>query len=345
MGNTLAPPHMLDGLEEYIKQTQQAFESSIAQARTSEERKAERLQRNIVFWEIDSAQKYFLVQSTQAMIARLKPDQGEGHITALPGTGIWMALDAPRRTNIYFSSIPLAASSYVEYHRNATLDSQMADLATCPWLWTLDVSQMGKTPISYVYHAGRGQWTFNASHRCPTGRCEFTGKSTDGWAGWYMCERCRPDYDYWTSWFPVALMAVQGEFAETEERQEYPSITTHEKRSYIRPDGKPEVRTIAHTWHIVTFDVSVKHRPAPVPETQEHEIVHPTWLEQAIENETMLYVAKHIEQTQRTFRHERYVNMRGKTIDVRAHDKRIPMSILRLKQTLYRAIASKEEKP
>lgn len=344
MGNTLTSPDMLAGLEEYIAQTLAVMNAGIAQARTAEERKTERLHSNILLWEIDSAQKYILVPSAQAIIARLKPDKGEGHIATLPGTGVWMAIDKPERTNVYFSSIPLAASSYAECHKNVTLDAPMANLATSPWLWTLDVSWRDRPPVSYVYHANRGQWTFNASHKCPTGRCEFTGQAADKWTGWYMCEVCRQDYDYWTNWFPVALMAVQGDFAETEERQAPATITTHEKRPYTRPDGKREVKTMTHIWHIVTFDVSVKSHPAPTPEIQAHEIVHPTWLERAIEDETVLYVAKHIEQTQRTFHHERYINMRGKTIDVRAHDKRIPMSVLHLKQTLYHTIASKEEK-
>ena len=139
-------------------------------------------------------------------------------------------------------------------------------------------------------------------------------------------------------------MAIAGDFAETEERQEPKTITVREIRKTRRSGGAAgyDEKTLAHSWHVITFDISVKPQ-IPRPENSEHEPLHPTWLETAIANETVIFVSKHIGQTQRTFHHERYTNMRGKTIDVRPYDKRVPMSIGHLKQTIYRAVAHKTE--
>jgi hypothetical protein len=136
-------------------------------------------------------------------------------------------------------------------------------------------------------------------------------------------------------------MAVNGDFAETEERQDFPQFTEQETRKVRRPSsGKYDEVPVTHTYHVVSFDISMKKRTSS-HSSQSHESDEPTWLEQAMVDETVLYVSKHIAQTQRTFKHERYVNMRGKTIDVRSYDKRIPMSITRLKQTIHKVVASK----
>ena len=151
---------------------------------------------------------------------------------------------------------------------------------------------------------------------------------------------CKPAFGYWTSWFPTALMAVNLDFADTEERQAPKRRTEQETRKKRTGRGYKET-TVTHAYQVITFDISVKEEHVIPPSPPEHrEPSHPTWLEQAIHDEAVLYVDKHIEKFQRTFRHERYVNMRGKTITVCAHDKRIPMSVMRLKQTIYRAITT-----
>jgi hypothetical protein len=331
-------------LEGYIESTVRSFDEDIARAETTEERKDWQISKKISLWEVDCAQKYKLTSSALAMIARLKPEHSSP-IKQLPGTGIWLVLDNAEMSNLYFSSIPQAALSYVEIHPNAVLGPKWQPVVNHPWQWTLDITQLGKHPLSYAYHAERGLWTLNIGQLCPAKQCEMTGKDSDGWPGWYICPECRPAFDHWTAWLPIALMAINGDFAETEEHQERQTLTTHEKRKIRRPGGAGGYteKTLTHHWQIVTFDLSVKPQPQPAESGAHDEPLHPTWLEKAIADETVVYVAKHIQETQRTFRHERYKNMRGKTIEVRAYDKRVPMSVAHLKQTIYRTIASKAE--
>jgi hypothetical protein len=277
-----------------------------------------------------------------AMIARLKPEKGPNALKALPGTGIWMMLDDNKFTNIYFSSVAHAATSYLESHPYATskrkLPRTLEIIVSLPWLWSLEVWALDSNPLSYVYDAERGRWTLNVSHRCPVNRCEKLAVDGRKWPSWYICDVCRPAFEHWTSWFPVALMAVNRDFAETEERQEPKRFTEREIRQKREGKGYKEV-PITHTWNIITFDISVKPQTVSKEHVERGEPAHPTWLEQAIADETVLYVDKHIEQFPRTFKHERYINMRGKTIDICAHDKRIPVSVKHLKQTIYQAIA------
>jgi hypothetical protein len=341
MGKGQQQVPLVSVLTQYIAQTQQSFERTIANARKAEERKDEQLTCNVMLWEVDAAQKYKLAPSALAMIGRLKPE-GPNPLKALPGTGIWMTLDDERSTTIYFSSIAHATSSYLESHPYVKkLSKVLETIVALPWLWSLEIWMLDSQPLSYVYDAERGKWSFNANHHCPAHLCEKLTVDERHWPSWYICDVCRPRFEYWTSWFPVALMAVNLDFAEVEERQEPKRVTERELRRKRTDRGYKEI-SITHTYHVITFDISVKTHATPIESLEHGEPSHPTWLEQAIQDETVLYVDKHIEQFPRTFKHERYVNMRGKTIDVCAHDKRIPMSVKRLKQTIYQAIAQRQ---
>ncbi len=330
-------------LAQYITQTRLATERVIMNAQSPEECKDEELTLKVLMWEIDVAHKYKLTPSALAMIKRLMPERSQGIIETLPGTGIWAMLDDSESTVVYFSSIPHAVTSYLECHPGTKITEKLAKLPAISQQWTLDVFRRGDNPRGYVYDASRQQWTLAQAEACVSGACEGIAiDQTDHFPNWYICNECAPVFQYWTSWFPVALMAINGDFAETEEKQE-PDVITEQEIRKVRWPGSGRYRDVpvTHAYEIVTFDMSVKtrtHQPH-----RDHEPSSPTWLEQAIAAETVLYVSKRVGQSQRTFRHERYVNMRGKTIDVRAYDKRIPMSVKRLKQTIHNAIASKQE--
>jgi hypothetical protein len=109
-------------------------------------------------------------------------------------------------------------------------------------------------------------------------------------------------------------MAVNGDFAETAEHKDPVIITTHEGRATRQAGGgaRTDEKKRTHRWHVVTFDLSVKPAPPQAEYREQDESHAPTWLERAIADETVLYVARHMQETQRTFRHERYTNMRGK---------------------------------
>ena len=328
-------------LSRYITQTRQFTEQLIMNAQNPEERKEGELSQKVLMWEIDVAHKYKLTPSALAMIRRLMPQRSQGIIETLPGTGIWAMLDDGQSTVAYFSSIAHAITSYLECHPGVKMTQRLAQLSSCPWQWTLDVFSQDSLPRNYLYDANREQWTLAMSQGCASGACHATAiDQTDFFPHWYICDECMPTFEYWTSWFPVALMAIHGDFAQTEERQDLDLLTEQETRKVRRPgSGRYDNVALTHTYEVITFDMSVKTRMSQPPRDQQPS--KPIWLEQAIAAETVLYVCKRIGQTQRTFKHERYVNMRGKTIDVHPYDKRIPMNIQRLKQTIHKAIASK----
>ena len=324
-------------LKEYTASTIQSFERNIAQATDPQERKDQRTYCNIMLWEADVAQKYLLKPSAISMIAQLMPPVSSRVLT-LPGTGVWIVLDTPKSTNLYFSSIPHATTSYLEAHPREQLPRGFQAVVNMPWIWNLEITAIGEHPLSYVYDAEKDLWTFNKIDLCPTKLCEKLSEDEHKFSSWHMCDVCKPKFDYWTAFFPTALMGVNRDFAEEQEITAPVTRTERETRKRRTDQGTRETN-ISHTYHIITFDISIKPAPIHTEPAEHHEISHPTWRERAIEEETILYVDKHIEEFERTYRHERYVNMRGKTITVQSHDKRVPRSVKRLKQTIYQAIA------
>lgn len=324
-------------LKEYTASTIQSFERNIAQTTDPQERRDQRTYCNIMLWEADAAQKYLLKPSAISMITKLMP-QIPSRILTLPGTGVWIVLDTPQWTNLYFSSIPHATTSYLEAHPREHMPRGFQSVVEASWLWNLEITAIGEHPLSYVYDAERRLWTLNKVDLCPTRHCKKLGEDSKRFPNWYICDTCRPKFDHWTAFFPTALMAVNLDFAEEEEPRERTKSAERETRKRRTDQGTQET-SITHTYHIVTFDISVKPATTTAEPTDYKNISHPTWRERAIEEETILYVDKHIDESQRTFHHERYVNMRGKTITIHAYDKRIPRNVKRLKQTIYQAIA------
>lgn len=253
-----------------------------------------------------------------------------------------MVLDDQNMTNLFFSSIPHAAISYLEAHPREHMPRRFRSLLEVSWLWNLEITAMESHPRSYVYDADRGLWSLNKVNLCPSGLCECLGQDTKGFLSWYMCESCKAQFEYWTAFFSTALLAITLNFAEEEEPKKPLIMVEHETRRR-KQDHESQKANRVHTYQTITFDLAVKPL-APSPQgIHQKEKIHPTWVERAIQDETILYVDKCIDESQRTFRHERYVNMRGKTITIPSYSKRIPRSVKRLKQTIHQAIASTEK--
>src|SRR5947207_3474202 len=137
----------MSALLQYVERTKQSFARNIADAETVEEQRDERLTCDVTLWEVDAAQKYKLTSSALAMIARLKPDKGPNALKALPGTGVWMCLDDEKTTNVYFSSIAHAATSYFEAHPRARMPKNLESIVARPWLWDFQVMARDSHPL------------------------------------------------------------------------------------------------------------------------------------------------------------------------------------------------------
>ncbi|GHO87139.1 hypothetical protein [Dictyobacter formicarum] len=175
-GKHTKQPHLtpLAALKDYTAKTIASFEHTIAHAQTSQERRDARTTCNIMLWEVDTAQKYRIKPSALAMIAHLKPEQ-TSRVLTLPGTGIWMMLDDAQSTNLYFSCIPHAVTSYLESHPREIMPQGLSTIAPHQQHWNLEITALGHHPLSYVYDAELGRWTLNTIDLCPTGRCELLG--------------------------------------------------------------------------------------------------------------------------------------------------------------------------
>jgi hypothetical protein len=280
-------------LLKYIRQTRQHNEEDALKAKSMAESKSIRQNLDILMWEVDTAHKYHLTISALEMInALMSKPYGPCVIEKLPGTGIWMTLDNPLQpTDIFFSCLSHAASSYADHNPKIRLTDENTKMAMHPWRWDMTVYvrnidpdlARGARSFAYWYNAHDQQWTLSPAMQdpnigCRTG-CELISTQNQ-WPSWYICDECRSMFNFYTSFFPIALMAVNGDFAETEERQELPQFTEQETRKIRRSgSGKYDEVPVTHTYHIVSFDMSVKkHASSHTP--QSHESDGPTWLEQ-----------------------------------------------------------------
>jgi hypothetical protein len=127
-----------------------------------------------------------------------------------------------------------------------TLPKTLEIVVSLPWLWSLETWEMDSPPLSYVYDADRGRWVLNVNHLCPVHRCEKLVVDERKWPSWYICDVCRPAFEFWTSWCPVALMAVNRDFAEVEERREPKQLTEREMRQKREGQGYKDV-PVTHT--------------------------------------------------------------------------------------------------
>jgi hypothetical protein len=337
----------------------------------------------------DRAIKYRLAASAQAMIDALRPrpllredmslalmDALAAHrrepdpdietpIHRLPDTPIWMELEQPISTNtgeiagLFFASADREierelAKPQTRAQREVLL--QAGRQADEEYKWSLHFIDAEGVPTSqYEYHEQSQQWAILPDvEPCPTEECEVYEEVSDLTGRRYKhiipCVFCSTILAYWRSWLVTALLAVQGEFAASDE-PEWPRHTEHSTRKVQRPGSyKFEEKPVSHDYYYVSFDASVKQRgPASLGRGQEHEPEeHGSWVAaaQEIDPESVVYVRLDFGQVKRQLDPERNPRWKRKqVIDVKAHARRVPMKVENLQRKVIRVIASHYEQP
>jgi hypothetical protein len=217
--------------------------------------------------------------------------------------------------------------------------------------WSLHFIDKDGTPRSqYEYLEQAQEWAITPDREpCPTDECIVHEEVSDvtGRRDKHIipCVFCGTLLGYWRSWFVTALLAVQGEYAATDER-EWPIRTEHDTRKVQRPgSGKYDEKPVSHDYYIVSFDASIKKRSVVVPEREPQ--VRGSWVAAAqdVDLESVVYVRHDFGQGKRELDPERNPRWKQKqTIDVRAHARRVPMKVSSLQRKITRVIASRYEK-
>ncbi len=274
--------------------------------------------------------KYRWTPSATSMIAYLLESGINSGIITLPSKSMWIEIEEP---------ITAVQSVLLDYF--ATNSNFPPDI-TEAWALHLFNGIGEEFWNAHIFHTREDSYYFGASafHICRTGECrpKIDGEITP-------CESCLHLMEYWIPWIGMAHLILKGTFQEQEETAEIEEVIEKTTRKVPRSD-KPHKFTeqaIEHRYRVIRFDACMRK----ARKQREPQEPRGSWVEAtlAINPDAIVYVSRHIGKTERTFYHERFTYKRGQTINVRAHDKRIPMKISLLRKKITRVVASKFENP
>lgn len=301
------------------------------------------------------SKKYRFRSSAINMLTYLSSGEGSDatyHIT-LPPTSVWLELETPLLTPKGFLSAINFRKMEVDKWMIATQRKLSIPSSLYQLMYEEIVAHSSDIPpeswgfeliccngavfeqMLYTPKRQRGEWR-RKGDACPT--CDRVQ------AGELMhCPECMLCLDYYASLLNTSLLMISGAFAESEEPPAYEQVSEQVLSRVPRENNPKKTKVTISTRHysIVTFDACHKTLPTGT-ETREE---RGSWIEaaKAVDPNAILYVDRHIAKTERTLHHARYINKRGQTITVKAHNKRIPMKASELKRKITRVIASKFE--
>jgi hypothetical protein len=327
----------------------------------------------------ESSQKYRLTRSGMAMVAALRPQpllRGESSmsvlmeiadhkrpldpdietpIAQLPGAPIWIELVEPINVNtgdiaaIFFTCADREVDYQLSLPQPRGLRKMLEQSVRKPgdeFRWSLHFIDSNGIPRShYEYYERAQRWGIipHGEEPCPTDECVTEEwEDAEGFTQYKVnpCPFCATILGYWRSWFVTALLAVSGEFAETEE-VEWPVQTEEVVRKVLRPhSAKFDQITVKHDYYIVSFDASVKKHLKP----QDPGEPRGSWIEAAreIDPDSVVYVRHNFGQTERVLDPARNPRWKAKkTVTVRPHERRVPMKIDTLQHKITLVVASK----
>jgi hypothetical protein len=295
----------------------------------------------------------------------LDPDI-ETPVVQLPSGPIWLELEQPilavngAIAGIFFSCADREAEQMLAEERRAGMREVLKASVRQPgqdYEWSMHFISSDGTPTTrYKYQEEARTWSIVPAARpedeqCPTGECREQPRQGGGF-DILPCAFCATVLAYWRSWLVTALLAIQGEFAATE-AAEWPRRSEQTTRKVKRPNSpKYDEIKVTHDYYLVSFDASVRkvrpERPAlaePEPE-QQKSAPRGSWVAaaQEIDPESVVYVRHDFATTQRRLDPERNPRWKAKrTVDVRAHSKRLPMKVENLQRRITRVVASRYE--
>lgn len=330
----------------------------------------------------EQALKYRLAASAQAMIEALRPrpllleEMSINIMTAvanhthqpdpdiatpvlhIPTAAIWMELEQPIRTNageicgLFFTCADREIERRLEQPQTPIMQETLkkaGKLAHEDYRWSLHFIDRDGTPRSvYQYFETSQKWEIIPDgDPCPLDECEVDEETSDLTGRVYKhvspCIFCGTILAYWRSWFTTALLASQGEFAATEER-EWPRARVETSRKVKRPaSGKYDEIQISHDYYLVSFDASVRRVRKAAPEQEREATPRGSWVEAAreVDMESVVYVRHEFGKSERKLDPERNPRWKQKrTVEVKAYAKSVPMRVDNLQKRIIRVVAS-----
>ena len=275
--------------------------------------------------QIEQAQKFLWMHSAQTMAEALLPGVGDDALLRLPQNPVYIEFEQPRP----FAGIQVAACSFL---------CLSADERTkrSRWRYTLIADNGAAARTLFYAFDGRkqqGRWSLPGDDVCPENRCRRDEPS----AGqlFTLCPACQAWIDHVTAWITVALRMLAGDFQERVELRQ-PEEVLETSKQLVRDEqtGETKEKTILHRFRVIRYyDACVRRENSP-------QTRRGSWMsdrplaesEYDVNPHAIIFVQIEPRDYERTYRHERYVHMRGKSQYIDPKARLQPMTIATFRQ-------------
>ena len=309
-----------------------------------------RLAQDMLLSALDTSKKYLLDETAIRIIRSLMPEPKRTAIFPYdPLTHLWiefgtlmdMAVRDSAGQSVGIQNIAalwvMDAADYArsELPRALSFTENMIAVSV--------IDATGTTILGLVYWKDIRAWAFPPSHECEFGLCEKVEGALDQPSYYRPCVMHQAMIAFLSNFLATTLLAARGDFAIEEEPEPLPRVEQIATRKERAAKGKYKERQVSHTFTRLTFDITKKKGSTGCHEKQEcAERSGPTWLEKAKEEGTVFYWRRPVAYPNgRTLDPERNPRWKyARTVAVKTHPKRIPMSTKRLKNTITRLIAT-----
>ncbi len=312
---------------------------------------------------VEVARKYHFADSAQALLAALMARIDSTAIASLPESSLFIECATPIDLGIYrpvaglFFVSPVQA--YQQYGQVIGRNPFAALAAQASHIRVLSLLKAdGALLLNLLYDARARAWKLPDMFTCPAGACRAVLTPEEmvqqqAFTRWQLCPQCAALLHFFSRWFPLALLAIAGEFADRAEPEAEAAaeITETISRKKQKPGSSKyeEIREQVRL-RVISFDACVK--PAQAGRSASSEAVEapdeepggPSWLDLAIEAGTVVYVRRSFGKSTRRLDPARNPRWKEKReVQVKGHDRRIPMTVANLQRTITRVVASKYE--
>ena len=260
---------------------------------------------------IEKSHKYLWMHSAWMMAEALRYNTDEASLR-IPNTSIYIELEQPRTLHM----LQIAAFSFLQEND----------------YWSFSaIDNDGQAIWSTFYEDDI--WTLPYNYHCPEQKC--TLEDLNGVRTHVLCDMCQQRITHFTSWLAVALRMIAGDFQEYVEMQE-PDVTLEPSTKTEQDENtgqKKEVSTLRHYRIIRYYDACI-HK-SNTPQTKRGSWMSKKPLaesEYEINPNAIIYVQIQPKDHDRTYRHERYTQARGKTRHIEPRPRLQPMTIATFRQ-------------
>lgn len=273
---------------------------------------------------VEHARKFLWMQSAWFMTEALRSTASDDESLRLPTDDIYIELEQPHMIH----QQQFAACSFLHIPGDERTIQR--------WQYAV-IDNEGKTVWDMFYEYSHtdqyGIWTVPKAYVCPNGACSEEHGETEPL--FTLCTSCQERASHHTSWIAVALRMIAGDFQEQVEiREPEEVLETSTKEVVDEMTGEIKQKPILRRFTVIRYYDACRSRSGK-PETKRG-----SWMddkpfaesEYEVNPNAIIYVQIQPRDHERTYRHDRYVQMRGKTQHIDPKPRLQPMTIATFRQ-------------